>query len=408
MELKNIVIINDYSYVDGGASEVAIMSAVKLSQMGLNVILFSAVLPVDVRLTNSNVKVININQYDILNNPNRLSAFIQGIWNKKSEIEFGKLLKTLSIENTVIHVHTWTKALSSSVINVAIKRKFKVILTLHEYFTVCPNGGFFNYNTEKICHLKPMSIRCALSNCDYRHYYHKIWRMLRQYNQMKKGLVPTGIKNYIYISELSKKVLTPFLPSGANYYYVKDPVDIKADKPVDVIKNNTFVYIGRLSKEKGCLLFAEAARKLNIKAVFIGDGALKREITQIYPKARVTGWLNKNEVNTELKNARALIFPSLWYETLGLTALEAQVNGVPVIVSDTCAAREIVKDGKTGLWFKRNNLQDLQEKIKLMLDDKKAEYFGKNAFNEYLNNDYGIDNHVMQIKKVYEDILERG
>lgn len=408
MKLENIVIVNDYSYINGGCSKVAIISAIQLSKAEYNVILFSAVEPISHELTKARVKVVSTSQYDILNNPNRASAFIQGIWNKKAEEALIKSLKTLDSENTVIHIHSWTKALSSSVIKVAVKNHFKIVLTMHDYFTACPNGGFYNYNTEEICHLKPMSKRCILCNCDSRHYYHKIWRLLRQNKQIKKGLLPNGVKNYIYISEMSKNILNPFLPEEANSYYVKNPVDIEKEEPVDVTKNNTFIYIGRLSKEKGCLLFAKAAKELKVNAVFVGDGELKDEIKCIYPEAKFTGWVDSASIKEELKNARTLVFPSLWYETLGLTALEAKAKGVPVIVSDTCSAREVIKDGETGLYFKRGSLEDLKEKIVAMMNDELAQRLGKNAFQNYWSDDYSFDNHIKQLIEVYEDILERG
>ena len=408
MRLKNIVVVNDYSYINGGASKVAITSAVELSKVGFNVYLFSAVLPISEELNNSKVKVISINQYDILNNPNRLSAFFQGIWNKKAEEEISKLLKTLDRKSTIVHIHTWTKALSSSAIRVIVRSKFKIVLTLHDYFAACPNGGFFNYKTQEICHLKPMSKKCILCNCDSRKYVYKIWRVLRQSKQIKKGLLPTEVKNYIYISDISKNVLVPFLPKDASFYYVKNPVDIEKKEPVDVAKNRAFIYIGRLSKEKGCLLFAKAAKELNLYAVFVGDGELRDEIKNIYPESKVTGWVDKAQVENQLQNARVLVFPSLCYETLGLTALEAQAKGIPVIASDTCTAREVVKNGQTGLWFKRGNLEDLKDKIKVMMNDKVVESYGKNAYKEYWEQSFSLKNHIDELEKVYEDILERG
>lgn len=408
MNLKNIVIVNDHCYINGGASKVAITSAVELRKKGYEVIFFTAVGPVMKELPSCGVRVVNLDQYDILNNPQRMKAFKSGIWNKRAENEFKMLLKELNKENTIVHIHTWTKALSSSVVRTAVNNNFKVVLTLHDYFTVCPNGGFYNYKTEEICTKKPMSSQCILCNCDSRKYMHKIWRVLRQLKQNGKGLTPSGIKNYIFISEKSKNILKPYLPEDANFYYVKNPVDIEKEAPIEVKNNNSFIYIGRLSKEKGCLLFAKAAKELSLNAVFVGDGELRAEIEGIYPKARITGWTDKETIIEELKKARALVFPSLWYETLGLTVLEAQAKGVPAIISNTCTAADIVKNNETGLWFKTGHVEDLKEKIITMLNEGAAEAYGKNAYESYWENDFTIENHVNQLQKVYEKILKGG
>lgn len=404
----NILIINDFSFIDGGASKVAIESAIELKRRGFNVIFFSAVNPIMNELIKSNVKIVSTNQYDILKNPNRISASYQGLWNKKATNKLNEITKSLDSENTIVHVHSWEKALSSSVIRQAIDSNFKVVITLHDYFIACPNGGFYNYRKNEICKLTPLSKECIFCNCDSRKYAHKVWRVLRQWTQRYKGLVPNGVKNYIYISELSRKVIEPYLPKGSNLYYVKNPVDIEKEQPVKVWENTAFLYIGRLSKEKGCILFAEAAKELGIEANFIGDGELKQEIKRVYPKVNLTGWLSKEEIKQELKKARTLVFPSLLYETLGLTALEAQAKGVPVIVSDTCTAREIVKDQYSGLWFKRNDKEDLKQKIKMLMNDDIVRNYGKNAYDNYWENDYSLGNHVNELEKVYGDILERG
>lgn len=404
----NILIINDFSFIDGGASKVAIQSAIALKEKGHNVILFTAVQAIDAKLIDSNINVISTNQLDILKNSNRLESAIQGLWNSKAKKALGEILKSLNQKDTIIHVHLWEKALSSSIIREAIDRRFKIVITLHNYVISCPNGGFYNYRQNFICDFTPLSKKCLFCNCDARHYYHKIWRVLRLYIQNNIGLLPSRVKNYIYISEMSKNILINYLPKDANLYYVKNPIDIEKEEPVDVKNNDNFIYIGRLSREKGCLLFAKAAKELNLNAVFVGDGELKDEIKSIYPKARVTGWVGKNELKEELKNARVLVFPSLWYETLGLTALEAQAKGVPVIVSDTCTAREVIKDRKTGLWFKRGDTEDLKEKVKIMMNNDLIEAYGKNAYESYWKNDFSLESHINDLEKVYKDILERG
>ena len=44
----------------------------------------------------------------------------------------------------------------------ALGRDFRVVVTLHDYFSVCPNGGLFNYVTQKHCLKEPMSISCMV------------------------------------------------------------------------------------------------------------------------------------------------------------------------------------------------------------------------------------------------------
>ena len=105
------------------------------------------------------------------------------------------------------------------------------------------------------------------------------------------------------------------------------------------------IFVGRLSPEKGAALFAEAANRAGLSPTFIGDGPIADELKARYPKARFLGWLPPDEVRRHMRAARALIFPSLWYEGQPLTVLEAKAMGTPVVVSDICAGREEIEDG---------------------------------------------------------------
>jgi glycosyltransferase involved in cell wall biosynthesis len=106
-----------------------------------------------------------------------------------------------------------------------------------------------------------------------------------------------------------------------------------------------------------------------------------------------------------IKRARGLIFPSLWYETQGLVVLEAAAHGVPAIVSDNCAAREAVVDGVTGFWFEGGSVDDLAEKLHLLLDDARVSAVGQRAYNHYWENPTTLERHVDELEAVYQRML---
>ncbi len=85
------------------------------------------------------------------------------------------------------------------------------------------------------------------------------------------------------------------------------------------------------------------------------------------------GWQDHDAVRGHLRSARALVFPSLWYEGQPLTVLEALSVGTPVIVSDGCAGRDFVADGVSGLWFRSGDADDLARAMREMADDALAE-----------------------------------
>lgn len=191
-----VVVVNDFDYTQGGASKIAIETAQLLYENNCNVIFFSATH----KENDYKFKQVCTNQNECLKDG--IKGLYRNIYNKKVKKEFSKLLDTLDNSKTIIHIHGWTKSLSSVVFSVAKKKKFKIVLTVHDYFTYCPNGGLFNYKKNKICNLKPMSFKCKICNCDSRNFIIKIYRVLRQRIQNKNLKNVKG--NCIYVSDFSK------------------------------------------------------------------------------------------------------------------------------------------------------------------------------------------------------------
>lgn len=360
-KVENVVIVNDFNYTQGGASKVAIDTARLLSESGLKVYFFSAVNREEENI--KGVTYISTNQNEALKEKNKIKGSINGIYNFKAKKELKNLLNTLNPDNTIIHVHGWTKALSSSVFDIAFKMKFKVVITLHDYFTACPNGGYFNYKQNEICHLKPLSWKCIKCNCDSRNYGFKLYRIVRQFVQNKIVKLNDRLEYAISISDFSEKILRPTLGKNTKVTRIYNPIDIDENaEKVDPSKNEYYLYVGRVSKEKGVDLFCQAISELGYKGIVVGDGDERQKLEMQFPNIEFTGWKNKDEVKQYMKGARALIFPSRWYEGAPLTPLEAMQYGVPCICSDASAAIDYAVN--KNLIFKLNK-EDLKNKIKL-------------------------------------------
>jgi glycosyltransferase involved in cell wall biosynthesis len=401
-----VVIVNDVAHVNGGAGQIALSSARELARRGHSVVLFSAVGPPDPSLEQAGVRIVCTNQLDILDNPNRFGAAAQGIWNRKAADEMADLLRALDPRKTLVHVHAWTKAISSSIIPVALAHGSGLVVTIHEYFLACPNGGFFNFVSGEMCHLKPLSAACVMTNCDLRGYSHKLWRVGRQHVQLSVGRLPGAVRHFITISRLSRSLIEPYLPAGARLYDIGNPIDAEMMPPVNVGREKMMVCVGRLASEKGPLLAAEASRWAQSQLKFIGDGYMRGRIEAQYPECAITGWTSHEEVQKQLERSRVLVFPSLWYEAQPLVVLEAAARGVPAVVADTSAARESVIDGETGLWFRRGDVEDLAQKLRMLQDDDFVTKLGAAAYSRFWASAPMLGKHVDQLEQCYQHVLE--
>lgn len=396
------VILNDYGDIRGGADYVAVESAVALADQGVNVWFVCACTPISQRLEHENINVVCIGQGDIISSSLAKAACF-GIWNRHAAKRLMNVLEGLDRKNSIVHVHSFTKALSSAVFHAVRAAGFRTVFTAHDYFAVCPNGALYDHREMTNCKLKPMSFSCFLKNCDQRRYAHKIWRYLRGLVQASFGRVPDMVDAVLSVSNYSDELLRSHC-TCKKFFRVDNPVNIEKGESQKPWESDEYSFMGRLSAEKGPIIFARAAGMCGARAVFIGDGPQRENVEAENENAAVTGWLSPNEANERLKSTRALVFPSTWHETLGLSVLMAKAMGIPAMVSSGCAATELVMDGVDGFIFKKGDANDLSKKIGMM-DDDRVMRFSQQAYKSYWENPNTPENHAKRLIEVYRKVL---
>ncbi|EHG19543.1 hypothetical protein HMPREF9334_01858 [Selenomonas infelix ATCC 43532] len=402
----NVILLNDYAYENGGASSVAFWIAKKLAAVSnVNVIFFAGTGEFDQEICRMHrMRTYSLKQFDLLTDPNRLRAMIKGLWNHDAATKLDHILHECDPHNTIIHVHSYQKVLTSSCIHIAKKRGFPVIMHLHDYGMICPNLAFYDFQQNEVCHRKPLALRCLFTNCDARMYMHKIWRVIRSYVEKICAGLPDSADAYIAVSQLSGKLFRPYISANRLCYILPTPSSFEK-KGFSPAKNKYFVFIGRLSPEKNPLLLATCAYELHIPVMFIGEGPCKEDILKANPDAVMTGWVNKEQVLKYFEEARCAVFPTLLYETQGLAVEESLSCGVPVIVSDICAATEVVRHGENGLLFPSGNKESLMRCLLSMLDDHTVEKMSASAIEMYQKKKEISERYIDDILRIYANTL---
>jgi peptidoglycan/LPS O-acetylase OafA/YrhL/glycosyltransferase involved in cell wall biosynthesis len=400
-----VVVLNDFCYVQGGASKVAIDEAVSLAKSGVKVIFLGAVGPPGPELRDAPLTIACLDQHELLDVGRRPSVILQGLWNAKAARRAREILRVLPRDRTIVHLHGYTKALTTSPIRIARRLGFPVICTLHDFFAACPNGAFFDYVKQTPCPRRALSARCVATRCDKRHHVHKLFRVVRGLTQRYLGRFPRDVQHYISLSERSAAILAPYLPRQAHVHRLPNVIDVAREPPVALADNRTIVCIGRLDREKGVRLLADVIGKLGLRATFVGDGPLRAEIEAL-PGVSVTGWVSPDEVRRHLAKARCLVFPSLWYETYGLVVAEAAARGIPAIVSDISAASERVEEGVTGWRFRSGDPADLARCLRLVNNDALMRDVGDAAYRTFWTSAATWRGHADRLLGIYRSALQ--
>lgn len=123
-----------------------------------------------------------------------------------------------------------------------------------------------------------------------------------------------------------------------------------------------YLVVSRLVPYKRVDLAIKACNKLKKKLIIIGTGSEEAYLRSIAgPTIQFIGYVSDDVLRQFYVSSKALLFPGL--EDFGITMVEAQGLGVPVIAYGKGGASEIVIDQKTGILFQRQSIESLSEAI---------------------------------------------
>jgi len=399
--------VTDSSKLDGGITQIAVTATNGLIRRGAEVQYVAATGPPTDKFMDSNrLRVTCFGQQDILADPHRLRAMASGIVNTRSLRELSKILRNYSDDGeTIVHIYGWYKALSPAVVSQVVECGLPCIVTVQEYYMGCPNGAFYDYSANAICHRLPLSISCISCNCDSRSYPIKLWRVARFAVQKYWYDVPGSVPAFLLASRFSHKILEPFLPKRGTVHFLDNPIEVSDNGRATVEENGNYFFVGRISREKGVMHFLEAARRCGVNAVVGGAGPLLEEAKAAYPEATYLGWLSSEDVSNWMRKARCIVFPSTWYEGQPLVPIEAAANGVPSIISDCTAAVDYLPEETHSLHFKQANVESLCERITQMQSPALAKYLSETVYQWYWANPWTVERHVDGLEQVYRRVI---
>ena len=312
-------------------------------------------------------------------------AKLKMIYNIFYNSHSAKLLteKIKAFQPEIIHVHNFFRIASPSIFYVANKYKIPIVVTIQNYRLVC--AGALLLRDAQVCELcvqHKFPLAGIKHKCFGNSYLKTTQLTLMTSLHKYLGTWREKIDMYICLNDFAKnKLANSSLQLSLNQIAIKpnftEDIGYQNDHHFDSQSITTqkredfYLFIGRLSKEKGIDILLEATKKSGCKLEIIGDGELKELVekaTQTHPNIIYHGFQQKDFIINKLKTCKALIFPSIWYEGMPLTILEAFSAGTPIIASDIDNIRELITNNYNGLHFHYGNASDLAEKIQYFED----------------------------------------
>lgn len=313
-----------------------------------------------------------------------------------------KLIKNFNPD--IVHVHGVTRNISPAPIVAAKKLGKNVVMTIHDFHLYCPKTWAIQHS-GKPC--PGFSIRCVWrcqgreEGIQYFPYHLLKWLKVGFHRLLIKKYVDLFITPSNKLKELMQYSLN--IPEEKIVYLPNfSSLGRNTRRNVSKIKSNQFLYVGRLSKEKGVNVLIGAIHllvirnKLNVKLIIIGDGPEREKLerlSQLLGLEKNVDFLGRLPRPSLLKyylESLALIIPSVCMDNSPLVAYEAMGYGTPIIASNIGGLPDLVQDNKNGFLFEMGNknilayyLQRLYEntKLSITLGDRGYE-MAKKRFNK--------------------------
>jgi len=279
----------------------------------------------------------------VLNKKGRLQEYFDKceLIGRTNVFQLAKIIDENKID--IVHLH-WTKDLPLAVFAKLIsKQKPKIVQTRHMHMT--------RFKSD---------------------FYHKFL-----YKNVDKIIAVTNLVQ----KQIEKFIPAEICPQVERVYIGAEDVEVISFEQKEALKSefgieDEFIVsiVGRIEEAKGQHIVLEAVQKLrakgcNVKALIIGhamdEGFLQR-LKQEFSGDIFTGF--RDDV-AQLMQLSDVVVLATKKETFGLVLIEAMKAGIAVVASNSGGPTEIIEDRKSGLLFESFDVDDLVQKLKMMMDD---------------------------------------
>lgn len=330
--IERIVVIHDFALPEGGAGVLAIRAAQEYARRGIPVTYFAGALD-GAGEGLEGIDLAGLHSSRLLDtSPAR--AMVQGFHNREAHLGLKQWIAENDTARTVYHLHNWSQILSPAIFLALRAVAGRLVVTCHDFFNICPNGGFTDFSRARACERKPLSLGCIASHCDRRSSLHKVWRVARQAH-LDRLIRP--VQAQATVTFLHDRMKAKFVDNGfaaRQMVTIPNPVEPWSRERIPAERNREFLFVGRLGSDKGADLAAAAAAQAGVPITFVGGGELEAALRAGKGDVRLAGWCDRTQVQDHASRARALIVPSRVVEPFGLVILEAAMSGLPVLVSE--------------------------------------------------------------------------
>ena len=344
----------------------------------------------------------------------RLIRIPRLFYNRQAETRFNAYLRHWKPD--LVHIHNLHYHLTPSILSACARQAIPAVMTLHDIRMICPSAlltenpafrGLCNTGDPLIC-LRKKCKNGALSETlvSIAEYYvnrrHPLYRSVQAFITPSAALMSLirqfGFSRPVHIDNF----VDPQLLQEQRSFRDNDQDD------------GYFLYIGRLSPEKGLqYLLAAMAQLPEIPLKIAGTGPYESTLKQLAKEYRLTrveflGFQPKSAVSDLLRGCRATVLPCNWFENLPLSVIESLAFGKPVIASRVGGLPEILDHGRCGMLVSPGDTRELADALRTLFENPDiARQLGATGY-ERAASVYSAKRHLEQLQSLYRTVIAPG
>lgn len=326
----------------------------------------------------------------------RAGMAASAVWSRHAVGELRRLARELDPE--VVHVHNLFPLLSPAVLRAGVA---PTVVTLHNYRLLCLPAVFLRDGEACEDCLGRLPWRGVVHRC-YRGSAAGSAALATSIGLHRAAGSFRRVGMFLAVSEFVRQ---KHLDAGFDPGRIRVKPNFTAPLPRREGPGRDFLFLGRLSEEKGLDRLVAIWRDVPARLVVVGDGPERARLEAAAPDTvEFRGSVPADQVPAYLARARALVLPSICYEGAPRTVVEAYAAGVPVVANRYGALPSVVTDGGTGLLVDPGDAGAWRGALEALLVDETSERLGEGAFSAWRTG-YSPEQGLADLEAAYDAVM---
>lgn len=400
-----VLLANKFFFEKGGAEKSLFETGKLLGSKGHGVRFFSMQHARNKASTESDYFVSEVD-YETPGLAMKLKSAGRMLYSFEARRQLGRLLDAHPVD--VAHLNNVYHQISPSILHTLRQRGVATVLSLRDYKVVCGSyqmlakdavceacrGGQYYQSTLKRCAKDSLALSLITSVEMYLHH-----SLLRLYDLVDVFISPSAFLRD-KVAEMGFRGKVVHLPNFVT--------EVDAITPRYGSATPTFVFFGRLGKEKGLGTLVQAMKGLPARLQIIGEGPMRDAVQAAAQRdgignVQFLGYQSGAALSESVAAATAVVVPSEWYENNPRSVIEAFALGKPVIGARIGGIPELVRHGDTGLTYPSGDVGALRAQLEHLIAHPAAAIDMGRRGRRMVETELSPERHYEGLMQVYEE-----